>query len=214
MVIGPGYGGGGYGVGGYGAGGALPGVTPSLGYYLNLITSEYQNSPQFLAMLQVYLRPFVDAAVCLSTMVDYFDIDEATGVQLDALGIILGASRTVQFQPSNNVSPILDDATYRILLKAKIAQNQWNGQAGSLFATWQNLFPGGTIYVIDNQNMTATIILAGLFTSIIKDLIVNGFIVPRPETVLYTYTFATLPLFGFDGSNPALIAGFDVGHWA
>jgi hypothetical protein len=61
--------------------------------------------------------------------------------------------------------------------------------------------------------MTATIFLSGSFTSIIQDLIVNGFIVPRPEGVLYEYTFAELPAFGWDLDN-SFVAGFDVGKFS
>jgi hypothetical protein len=129
------------------------------------------------------------------------------------LGAIAGAGRTVGFQPSDSVSPVLDDATYRIYIKAKIAQNQWDGTITSLYAIWKYLFPVGSIIIADNQNMTATIFLSGSFTSIIQDLITNGYIVPRPEGVLYTYDFAELPAFGFDLDN-SFVAGFDVGKWA
>jgi hypothetical protein len=110
------------------------------------------------------------------------------------------------------VSPILDDTTYRIYIKAKIAQNSWDGTRGSLYAIWQQLFPGGQIILIDNQNMTVSITLKGTFTSILKDLITNGYIIPRPEGVLFSYTFPVLPAFGF-GSSPGFIAGFGTGHW-
>jgi hypothetical protein len=141
-----------------------------------------------------------------------FDLDVAIGAQLDALGDIAGIGRTVNFQPSGGVSPTLDDDTYRLLIKAKIAQNQWDGTITSLYLVWQALFPGGVIVIEDNQNMTADIVLTGTFSTIAQELISNGYIVPRPEGVLYTYIFSELPIFGFD-SAPGFIAGFDVGHW-
>jgi len=61
--------------------------------------------------------------------------------------------------------------------------------------------------------MTCDIVLTGSFTSIIQDLIVNGYIVPRPEGVLYNYIFGDLPIFGTDEST-AFIAGVDLGHLA
>jgi hypothetical protein len=108
--------------------------------------------------------------------------------------------------------PVLTDDVYRILLKAKVAFNQWNGQIDTLYAIWQELFPGGLIDVIDNQNMTATIILAGTFNAIIIDLINHGYIIPRPQAVQYTIAFPVLPVFGFDQNN-SFVAGFDSGHW-
>jgi len=145
------------------------------------------------------------------SLIAAFDIDQAVGVQLDTLGVILGASRTVGFTPSGGVSPVLDDNTYRVYLKAKVIFNQWNGQADYLFTAWRRLFPGGRIIITDNQNMTATIYTSGSFTSIIQDLINNGYIVPRPETVQYNYIYGVLPKFGFDQNN-SYIAGFDLGH--
>lgn len=184
------------------------------GYYLNLLTSEYKQAPNFNKWLQSVLDIANDITTCLASISGSFDIDVATGDQLDVLGVIIGASRTVSFQPSGGVSPVLDDKTYRLLLKATIANNQWNGTIQSLYPIWEQLFPGGRIIVIDNQNMTATIIMTGAFSSIIQDLITNGLIVPRPQAVAYTYAFGTLPFFGFSTSNNAFIAGFNVGNWS
>jgi hypothetical protein len=142
-----------------------------------------------------------------------FDLDSAVGVQLDALGSIAAAFRTVGFQPSGGVSPVLDDETYRIYIKAKIAANQWDGTITTLYPIWNSLFPAGQLVIADNQNMTATILMTGSFTSILQDLITNGYIVPRPEGVQYSYVFAELPAFGFDLDN-AFIAGFDVGKFS
>lgn len=108
---------------------------------------------------------------------------------------------------------VLDDDTYRLLIKATIAANEWDGTEEALYPIWKSLFPGGSIIIADNQNMTCTIVLSGTFTSIIEDLIVNGYIVPRPEGVLYTYVFGDFPIFGTDESN-LFIAGVDLGHLA
>jgi hypothetical protein len=124
-----------------------------------------------------------------------------------------GAGLTVNITASSLISQVLSDADYRTLIIAKIAQNMWDGTIDSIYPTWQTLFPGGTIVINDNQDMTATIILTGSFSATTVSMIVNGLIVPRPEGVLYNYVFGTLPLFGFD-RNDAYVAGFDLGHWA
>ncbi len=202
-----GYGEGGYGEGGYGGSGG------PAAYYLSLLTSEYQNSTNFLNWLGFVLQIVSDLQQLFCSMDAAFDLDNAIGVQLDVLGQLIGVNRVLGFQPSGGVSPVLDDSTYRLLLKAKILQNQWNGQASSLYQVWGYLFPGGSIIIQDNQNMTATIFLTGAFNSIIQDMIVNDYIVPRPETVQYTFILSTLPVFGFD-RNDAYVAGFDTGHFA
>lgn len=211
MPVLSGYGAGGYGEGGYGIGDSGPIQSLSITYYQNLLTSEYQLSTKWLAWLGGVLQILDDASRCISTLDSAFDLDVAVGVQLDTLGVLIGQSRTVGFQPSGGVNPVLDDTTYRLLLKARVAQNQWDGTVGSLQGTWQQLFPGGRIIIDDTQDMAATIILSGAFTSITQDLILNGYIVPRPEGVLYNYTFPTLPIFGVD-QDTAFVAGVDLGH--
>jgi len=112
------------------------------------------------------------------------------------------------------LSPVLSDSDYLTLIQAKIAQNQWDGEIDSLYALWEKLFPNGGLVYIDNQDMTADIVLVGQFGIIAEQMIVNGLIIPRPQAVQYTYSFPSdLPLFGFDQEN-ATIAGFDVGNWS
>jgi hypothetical protein len=205
----PSYGTSGYGLGGYGN---SPIETLPIGYYTGLLTHGYALAPKMRAFLLVLLRKFDDVSQVLVKMDTALDLDSAEGAQLDLLGEIVQAKRTVGFQPSGDVSPVLDDDTYRLYIKAKIAQNQWDGTIGSLQTVWRQLFPSGTIVIADNQNMTADITLTGVFSTIIQDLITNGYIVPRPEGVLYTYIFGTLPYFGF-GSSPGFISGFGEGHW-
>lgn len=188
--------------------GALPN-----GYYSNLLTSEYQNTVEFQQWLQSVLNIAQDISNCLQFITSAFDLDYAVGVQLDVLGVIVGVGRIVPFQPTGGVSPILDDTTYRLLIKATIANNQWDGKIGSLYPIWRTLFPSGTVVIEDNQNMTATITITGTFSSIIKDLISNDMIVPRPQAVAYTYNFGSLPFFGFDRMD-SFISGWDTGKWA
>jgi hypothetical protein len=205
-----------YGIGGYGSGlyGNQPVETLPVGYYFGLLASQYSlpNSPKLNALLALLLHKLDDISECQVSMDGLFNLDVATGMQLDVLGAIAGVSRTVGFQPSGGVSPVLDDATYRLLVRAKVAQNQWDGRIGSLQPIWHDLFPTGTIIIDDRQSMSAYIILTGTFTSIERDLITNGYIVPRPEGVRYNYFF-TLPIFGFD-QNTTIIAGFDQGKWS
>ena len=102
------YGTGGYGQGGYGN---QPIEVLPLGYYQWLLTSQYVNSPKLNALLYVLLKKFDDVSQCLVKFDTAFDLDSAVGPQLDALGAIAGALRTVGFQPSGGVSATLDDDT-------------------------------------------------------------------------------------------------------
>ena len=219
----PSYGAGGYGQSGYGN---QPIESLPIGYYVGLLTHEYVHSPKLNALLYVLLKKFDDVSRCLTKLDTAIDLDSAIGAQLDMLGVIAQASRTLPFQPSFGVSPVLTDDAYRIYIKAKIGQNQWDGTITSLYLLWRELFPTIGIVVADNQNMSATLFISGSPSSIILDMIAgyavngatsgtvqNGLIVPRPEGVSYNYDFGNLPAFGFDLDN-SYVAGFDTGKWS
>ena len=120
-----------------------------------------------------------------------------------------GASCTVNITQTQ--SPVLDDATFRVLLQCKVFANHWNGQIDTLTQFWPVLFPGGRLLVEDGQNMTATIIVTAA-ASIVIDMVKNGLMVARPQSVKYAYSFPTLPMFGFDRED-SFISGFDVGKF-
>ena len=188
-------------------------TTPTpIGTYLNLTTHQYAQAPKFQAWMTSILQIIEDLLTCVDSIYLAFDLDLAQGAQLDALGQILGQGRTVQFQPSGGLSPILDDATYRVLLRATILKNHWDGTLGSLERSWRGILPGAGLTIQDNLDMTLTVFGLGSMSSIIHDLLVNDYLLPRPQGVLINYVFATLPYLGFD-FVPGYIAGFDTGHF-
>jgi hypothetical protein len=69
--------------------------TPPISYYVSLITSEYQNSAKLIAFLTAALQKLDDVSTCADGLVDDFDLDNAVGVQLDTLGVIIGQSRVL-----------------------------------------------------------------------------------------------------------------------
>ena len=181
--------------------------------YLALVTSQYQMSPNFMAFLSVPLDKLIDIDDAIADIEDAFDIDDAVGDQLDILGELLGQSRTVDFEPSGSVSPILIDEVYRVLLKAKIGRNQWNGQIADLQQLWLRLFPHIALIVQDNQDMSLNVLYVGDLSTIEVDLITHGLIVPRPQGVLINYYYASdFPVFAYDETN-SYFDGYDSGKW-
>jgi hypothetical protein len=187
-------------------------MSRGIDYYKNLITSEHRDKPKFMAWLTAVLQVFIDVQTCAESLSEAFDVDHAVGVQLDIVGAQIGAKRTVSFQPTGSVSPVLDDDTYRILIKATIARNHWDGKMASFLTAWEGIFPGGRIRVQDNLDMSVDVTLSGVFTSIVQDLISHDMIVPRPEGVKVNYYIGTEPFFGFNADDTH-ISGFDGGHW-
>jgi len=125
-----------------------------------------------------------------------------------------GSGLIADITTSTLASSSLSDSDYRILIYAKAAQNQWNGSIASIYALWNQIYPGSRMTFIDNQNMTCTIVLASAtLTSLQLQMIENGLILPRPQGVLYIFTTAMEPIFGFDLNN-SVIAGFDSGNFS
>jgi len=120
---------------------------------------------------------------------DAFDLNNAVGKQLDITGEIVGLDRLLNFQPQDGRSAYLDDDTYRLLQKAKISQNHWDGTIPGMYELWENLFPDYGIRVKDNQNMTMTVYILGNTDAFIRELAANGYIIPRPEGVMVNYEF-------------------------
>jgi len=213
---------------------------PVVADYIKLFTSQYQNSSKMLAWARSFMDmvdDIKDMAQSLSFYFSFFRIidkdaisyvpnalttkagsytftsfDACVGNQLDILGVILGISRQVTFDPTDGSSPVLDDDTYRILLKARVIMNHWDGKAASLQEKWKELFPGGKIVVQDNQNMTVSVTIYVGLSQMIVDLITNEYIVPRPQGVLMNYYYGTPPFFGFDRDD-TYVSGFDTGNW-
>lgn len=209
--------------------------------YLALITTEHSGKPKYMAMLQGVLAPVVDALNASAELPAAFDLDQAIGAQLDVVGLWVGIGRHVStplvgvyfsldtvgvgfdqgvwkgpFDPDSGVVE-LDDETYRILIRAKIGANHWDGTLGGSKAILDLVFNSGThVFIQDNQDMSMTIGVSGEMPSAISlALLTGGYIPIKPEGVQVDYYIVTSvdgPLFGFDVSNE-YISGFDQGSW-
>ncbi len=63
-------------------------------YYVALIIIQYANRPRAVATVDAFVRSLVADQV-IQQVEDAYDLATATGVQLDALGTYVGASRTI-----------------------------------------------------------------------------------------------------------------------
>ncbi|MBY4728348.1 MULTISPECIES: DUF2612 domain-containing protein [Burkholderia] len=210
--------------------------------YTGLITSEHQPRPIFMAVVAAWLSPIVDQINVLGGMPALFDLDSAVGDQLDTLGEWIGLSRQVStplvgvyfafdifglgfdqgawkgpFDPDTGLVS-LDDGTYRMALRAKIAANHWDGTPDAAGAILEMLAPPGTlVFIEDHCDMSITIGIAGKQpNALYAALLTKGFLSLKPEAVHVNYAFTSLdgsPVFGFDVDNE-YVAGFDAGAWS
>lgn len=219
--------------------------------YTDLITNYHAGKPKYVAHVDLSTRPIIDASIALQGLITAFDIDEAIGVQLDILGEWIGRTRIVS-QPISGVyfsfdtdglgwdqgvwqGPYdpdagytsLSDNTYRIVLKAKIAINNWNGQNDTLPPILETALEGSGLkmQIVDNQDMTISVwvfpeedisqisleliaaIKQGYLTVKAAGVWAGDIQTPSIETPSVGNRF-----FGFDMDNE-YIAGFDDGAW-
>lgn len=155
--------------------------------YLNNITSQHRDKKKFIEWISSSLIILDHAYIMTKNIDNDFDLDNAIGIQLDMLGQSIGRERTLTFQPLNGHNPILDDETYRLVLKAKVAMNMWDGQTESAYEIWDNTFRDIGLQIQDNQDMSMTAYVTGYVNQIRQDLIQHGYIVPKPESVRINY---------------------------
>lgn len=180
--------------------------------YYNLITSEHRLRPNFMNLIEKITTPLFDISYLLSQMESIFDINFAIGDQLDTIGGYVGVTRYVDFE-LNDGGNRLDDEDYRILIKAKIAQNKWDGTYENLFKIWNDLFPDVRLRFIDNRDMTCTVLIKADSMSDNQVLLLFADkLIPRPCGVQYFYAFATDPIFAFDIESD-IFKGWDEGVW-
>lgn len=158
--------------------------------YLDNITSQHRDKPKFISWLSSNLK-IIDGTYLLLKSIDAnFDLDNAIGKQLDILGEVIGRKRTLTFQPLNGFSPVLPDEYYRLILKAKVAMNNWDGTIPQMYEIWNGVFGNDgdlDLQLQDNQDMSFNAYIDGYVDQIQQDLIQHGYIVPKPEGVRINY---------------------------
>lgn len=214
--------------------------------YTGLISNYHTVKPLYFNHIDLITRPFTDVSVSLSGLVRAFDVDNAVGAQLNILGEWIGLSRIVK-QPIAGVYFSLDtdglgfeqgiwqgpydpdegytnlsDETYRLILKAKVAINSWDGQNDSLPAILDVATAGAGLrmQIVDNQDMTISIrIFPNIDISMVSleilAVIRQGYLAVKAAGVYAgeTETPSTgSRFFGFDIENE-YIGGFDECAW-
>lgn len=80
----------------------------------DLLLNQYKQSPKLLALIKALIEVGTDdLLISIESLRDRIDIDNASGIQLDLIGSILGQDR-----PN-----LMIDSEYRVLLKARIFLN-------------------------------------------------------------------------------------------
>ena len=181
--------------------------------YIKLITSEHSVQPKYAE----YVKTFLDMiSPCVDIYNDFdvlFALDSATGDQLDKLGELVGIGRQLPVV-DERIPATLDDEAYRLVIKAKIYKNHWDGTRKGLQDIFDVFFPDVQYDIIDNQDMSYTVTLINPEAdSLFVGLIMNGYILPKPSGVSVDYNIMDSSLFGWD-SDTQFIKGWDKANWS
>jgi hypothetical protein len=208
--------------------------------YPLLITTEHANKPRFVAAVAATTQPFVDIQETLLGLISDFDLDLAIGVQLDQVGQWVGQSRRIQtalvgvyfswgvvgvgwgqgvwkgeFDPSTGLVTLNDDY-YRLLLRAVISLNSWDGTTPKAAAALAPLFPLNAVYIQDNFDMSISVVISGpAVDPVAAALLTGGYLALRAAAVGVRYYFPSTsasPVFGWGADND-FIGGWGVGSW-
>ena len=181
--------------------------------YTSLITSEHQSAARFNLTVAATLQPFVDLLNLMAIFPDCYDLDDATGAQLDAVGLWIGVTRSVAVSVDQFFSfdtkgvgfdqgswfvvgdvtatiTTLDDGDYRILLRAKIGCNSWNGSVPAAAAILTSLVSnqGGVVSVVEGT-MSLAWTISGNISAVTQALLWGGYVPLKPLGVSVSYAF-------------------------
>lgn len=153
--------------------------------YTDLITNYHAGKHKFFDHVDLSTRPLIDVSAATLGLVAAFDVDTAVGEQLDILGRWIGVDRTVAapisgvflewdkervgwdqgvwlgpYQSTDALTYLSDDV-YRVVLKARIGINNWNGQNGTLPDILETALAGTGIkmIIVDNQDMSISVLI-------------------------------------------------------
>ncbi|HIE4716398.1 TPA: DUF2612 domain-containing protein [Klebsiella pneumoniae] len=160
--------------------------------YTDLITSYHAGKPKFFDHVDLSTRPLIDVSAATAGLITAFDVDTAVDDQLDILGKWIGVSRAVAAPiQSTDALTYLSDDVYRVVLKARIGINNWNGQNGTLPDILETALEGTGIkmIILDNQDMSISVlivvddeyIIPNIDRLIFDSAINHGPFIPLPE---------------------------------
>lgn len=184
------------------------------GDYKALITSQHVDKQKFIDTLEATISANVYLHGADVYDVVAISVDTSIGVQLDWIGEWVGISRRVptpiagvyftwddtaatgwdsgiwkgDFDPDSGLTELPDD-DYRIIIKAKIQANIRSRGILDIYAILDAAFPGNTIDVVDNQDMTMDVnYTIADFTPVQKAILDQDLIPIKPCGVTITYT--------------------------
>lgn len=215
--------------------------------YTDLIARQHASRPRFKTFVAAVTSSAIICQQALSAIQDGFDLDNAVGSQLDVLGLWAGVPRQIPepiagvyftwgdagnetstgwsygvwkgpYDPSSGIEQ-LPDGSYRTIIRARIAANQWDGTIPGAYGVWNTAFAalGAILIIQDFQNMHMMLGVASkALSGLDKAILTRGYLPIKPAGVrIDSYRFAPADgaLFAWGVDNTTL-NGWGAASWA
>lgn len=168
-----------------------------IGTGLALILEQFKDSPDFLALLTVFLKQVQDVEDVLFELKDLRFLDDAVGVQLDLLGELLGVGRGG-----------LTDEAFRSRLRVQILINLATGTIQSILDPLEVLLPTNTFTMTETFPASLSVTAEESISEVDGDIAGETVLQTRPAGVEASFRFfEDTPEFRFDTAGN----GFDQG---
>lgn len=188
-------------------------MTAATDYFTGLVTTEHQDKPKYIQTVSLSTQGYADQIALCSQAYDLYDLDDAVGSQLDAIGLWVGISRFVsididiffswdtlgvgwdqaiwwQVGDAESVVTQLSDQLYRDLIRLKIMCNQSDGSIPSATEIIRKAIEGsGATLTVDEGVMEVTFNIAGDISRIMRGIIIGGYLPIKSSGVGINFTF-------------------------
>lgn len=181
--------------------------------FTSLVTSEHQDRPKFVATISASVGAFVDQINLAVSAGGYYDLDEAVGAQLDAVGLWVGISRYVAldieqyfswdtlglgwdqgiwFQIGDALTQVttLGDSDYRQVIRAKILCNQWDGSLPEAVKIVSTAIGYSAEYVkIFEAKKSVSFSITAEISRVMQSVLMGGYLPIKPAGVSASFFF-------------------------
>ena len=174
------------------------------------ITEQFKEKPIFDKYLELLIGGKIELQQVFKDLMQKRSLNTAIGSQLDQIGEIVGQSRTlvnVQTMPAQTV--VLDDDTYRIFIKSKIAKNITRSTPEDIMANANLIFDTTGSTLQGEGNAAYTLLIGRNLTPTEQALLgyvvqEDGYVtrlIPKPAGVRVDYgSFIPDNYFGYQGA--------------
>ena len=157
---------------------------------------------RFAQFVMLCCQQGIDLGNMIEAYLVDFDLDNAVGTQLEFLAALMGVERKIPVSIEGSDGTLTDD-DLRLLIRARIAINTWDGTNAGIADVLRDVFGQYNVSFVDMPElngeeqtsepngsvMTMRYIIRGKFTPIQTDMVKGDLIFPRPSGVHVFFTF-------------------------